>query len=486
MIQHSIESRNNKRTELGMPRYHHITRWVLFSSPALRIFPITISFCLGLGFALAQITLDESPENAKINRQRGLTMISEIKERLKEQYYDPTFHGINIDERFRAAQERIKGLDTNAQIFRVIAQAVLDLNDSHTIFIPPSHYNRTEYGFSLQMVGNICHVVNVKRGSDAEAQGLRDGDVAISVINIVPTRDTLWKLQYLLYTLEPEAAVKLTLQDAGGNPRSVFVRSRILTPKEQEHQREQRAKLEKSLPELKSNPFKCHQINDDLVACKLYTFLVEPGVVDKMMKEVGGHKKLILDLRGNGGGAIETEAHLIGYFFDHDVKIGTEVRKNKRKDRIAKSRGDRAFGGQLLVLVDSDSASASEIFARVMQIEKRAKVIGDVTAGKVMEGVFLNLASVRGVATVSVFGLELTVADLVMSDGQRLEGAGVVPDMALGPTSRALAEKTDPVLAYAISAFGTRVSAEDAGKYYFMRPVPEPSEQLDTSATAGE
>ena len=63
MIQHSIESRNNKRTELGMPRYHHITRWVLFSSPALRIFPITISFCLGLGFALAQITLDESPEN---------------------------------------------------------------------------------------------------------------------------------------------------------------------------------------------------------------------------------------------------------------------------------------------------------------------------------------------------------------------------------------------------------------------------------------
>jgi C-terminal processing protease CtpA/Prc len=459
-----------------MPRCSYIDRrWVVFS-PVWRPVAITICLWLALGLALAQITRDESPENAKINRQRGLAMLSEIKEKLKEQYYDPTFHGLDIDERFRAAQERIKGLDTNAQIFRVIAQAVLDLNDSHTIFIPPSHYNRTEYGFSLQMVGNICHIVNVKHGSDAEARGLKDGDVVVSVANIVPTRDTLWKLQYLLYKLEPEAAVKLTLQGADGNPRTVLVKSRILTPKEQEREREQRANLEKSLPELKSPPFKCHEVNDDLVACKLYTFMIEPGVV----------KKLILDVRGNKGGAVETEAHLIGYFFDHDVKIGTEVRKNKRKDRVAKTRGDRVFTGQLLVLVDSDSASASEIFARVMQIEKRGKIIGDATAGKVMEAVFLNLASIRGVATVSVFGIEVTIADLIMSDGQRLEGVGVVPDMALGPTSRALAEKTDPVLAYAVSAFGARLSAQDAGKYYFMRPVPEPGEETASSATAGE
>jgi C-terminal processing protease CtpA/Prc len=408
-------------------------------------------------------------------------MLSEIKEALKEKYYDPSFHGINIDERFRATQERIKKLDTNAQIFRVIAQAILDLNDSHTIFIPPSHYNRTEYGFSFQMVGNVCHIVNVKPGSDAEAQGLKDGDVVASVANIVPTRDTLWTLQYLLYTLQPEAAVKLTLQGADRNPRTVLVKSRILTPPEQEREREQRAKLEKSLPELKPTPFKCHEVNSDLIACKLSTFMIDPGVVDKMMKEVSAHTKLILDLRGNGGGSVETEAHLIGYFFDHDVKIGTEIRKSKRKDRFAKSRGSRVFTGQLLVLVDSNSASASEVFARVMQIEKRGKIIGDVTAGEVMEAMFLNLTSVRGIATISLFGLEVTVADLVMSDGQRLEGAGVVPDKAVGPTSFALAKKTDPVLAYAVSEFGVRLSAEDAGKYYFMYPVPEPSEKQETS-----
>ena len=447
------------------------------------IFAIALYVCLSIVFALAQ---DESPPVAKINRERGLEMLSEIQNTLKEQYYDPTFHGIDLDERFLAAKERIKGLQTNAQIFLVIAQAVLDLNDSHTFFIPPSHYNRVEYGFSLQMVGNLCHIVNVKHGSDAEGQGLRDGDVVTSVANFVPTRDTLWKLQYLLYELEPVSAMKLTVQGADGKPKIVVVKSRILTPEDEGRERKQRTELEKRFPELKSTPFKCHEVNEDLIACKLYTFMIEPGIVDKMMKQVAGHKKLILDLRGNGGGAVETEARLTSYFFDQDIKIGTEIRRNKRKDRIAKGHGDRAFTGQLLVLVDSASASASEIFARVVQIEKRGKIIGDFTAGKVMEGTFVNLTATRGLATYSYFAMEVTVADLVMSDGQRLEGVGVVPDITLGPSGRALAEKTDPLLGYAASSFGAQISAEDAGKYYFMRPVPEPGEESGTSAPSGE
>jgi C-terminal processing protease CtpA/Prc len=465
------------------------SRLVRLKSPRVRglksrrFFAIVFYLLLGTAVAPAQ---QESPLDAKINRQRGLEMLVDIQRALTEQYYDPSFHGIDLNERFRIAKERIKELQTNAQIFRVIAQAVLDLNDSHTIFIPPSHYNRMEYGFSLQMVGNVCHVVNVKHGSDAETQGLKDGDVVTSVANILPTRDTLWKIQYLLYRLEPEPLVKLTVQDADGSSRTVFVKSRVLTPKDEERERERRSKLEKSLPDLKSNPFKCHAVTDDLIACKLYSFMVEPGIVDKMMKEIAGHKKLILDLRGNGGGAVETEARLTSYFFDHDVKISTEIARNKRKDRIAKSRGDRAFTGQLLVLVDSNSASASEIFARVVQLEKRGKIVGDVTAGKVMEAVFHNLAEVRGIATYFVFGIEVTVADLVMSDGQRLEGAGVVPDIAVGPSGRSLAEKTDPVLGYATSLLGAPISAEEAGKYYFMRPVPEPGEEPDPSVSAGK
>src|SRR4051812_45761988 len=72
---------------------------------------------LGTVFALAQ---QESPLDAKINRQRGLEMLADIQRTLTEQYYDPSFHGIDLNERFRIAKERIKDLQTNPQIFRVI------------------------------------------------------------------------------------------------------------------------------------------------------------------------------------------------------------------------------------------------------------------------------------------------------------------------------------------------------------------------------
>jgi len=433
--------------------------------------------------AAAQITTDESPADPKINRQRGLDILSQIKDKISERYYDRGFHGIDLDKRFKAAQERIKGLQTNSQIFRVIAQAVLDLDDSHTFFLPPSRFKRTEYGFSLQMIGDKCYVVDVKPGTDAQAQRLKVGDVVSRVGNIVPGRATLWKLEYLLYILDPQQVVTLTLMGNNGNTHALTIRSRIVAHAEQERESEQRAKNEKIRPELKFTPYKCVEIDADLVACRLYTFKVDSSVIDKMMKTgVTGHKKLILDLRSNPGGYVETEAHLTSYFFDHAIKIGTEVSRGKSKERIAKSRKDGGFGGDLAVLVDSKSASASELFARVVQIEKRGKVIGDVTAGKVMEGQLFRLATARGAlafgfGAFSAFGVEVTVADLVMSDGQRLEGKGVIPDVVIGPTDRALAEGADPILAQAVAAYGSRLSPEGAGKFHFITRVPEPGEE---------
>src|SRR5205085_968323 len=104
----------------------------------------------------------------------------------------------------------------------------------------------------------------------------------------------------------------------------------------------------------------------------------------KMIAEIGTHKKLILDLRGNGGGYVKTEEYLTGYFFDHDVKIATFMMRNQTRERIAKSQKEKAFKGDLIVLIDSNSASASEVFSRVIQIEKRGKIVGDVSAGAVM------------------------------------------------------------------------------------------------------
>jgi len=64
-------------------------------------------------------------------------MLRNVKDSIKKNYYDPEFHGVNIDETFKAAEEKINEATSNGQVFGIIAKAVRSLNDSHTSFRPP-------------------------------------------------------------------------------------------------------------------------------------------------------------------------------------------------------------------------------------------------------------------------------------------------------------------------------------------------------------
>ncbi|HBR58672.1 MAG TPA: hypothetical protein DEA22_14585 [Blastocatellia bacterium] len=124
----------------------------------------------------------------------------------------------------------------------------------------------------------------------------------------------------------------------------------------------------------------------------------------------------------------------------------------------------------------SESASAAEVFARVIQLEKRGKIIGDLSSGAVMTSIQLGMANVRGTTgfeTVSLYSLNLTIGDLVMSDGNRLENIGVVPDLPIGPSQYALANKNDPILAYAAGLMGAKITERAAGELHFLMPKTE-------------
>ena len=73
---------------------------------------------------------------------------------IEKNYYDPTFHGIDLDLRFKQAEEKIKQSTSNGQIFSTIAQVALEFKDSHLYFLPPGRANRTDYGWQMQMIGN--------------------------------------------------------------------------------------------------------------------------------------------------------------------------------------------------------------------------------------------------------------------------------------------------------------------------------------------
>ena len=154
---------------------------------------------------------------------------------------------------------------------------------------------------------------------------------------------------------------------------------------------------------------------------------------------------------------------LVGNLFDHDVKVGDEKGRKATKPITAKTRGN-VFKGQVVVLVDSDSGSAAEVFARVLQLEKRGTVIGDRSAGAVMTA--KHYEHQTGVGQVLYYGTSITIADMITMDGQSLEKTGVTPDEVLIPNGADLAAQRDPVLSRASAILGVEITPEKAGTFF--------------------
>lgn len=400
-------------------------------------------------------------------------MLSDIKDELKSKYYDPKFHGVDIDARYKDATERIYKATSLNQAFGVIAWFMEGLHDSHATFLPPPRPYIIEQGWRMQMIGDACYVTAVKPGSDAETKGLAPGDQILTINALVPTRADLHKIQYLFGVLRPQLpGLQLQLRDMNGKERTLGIAFHI---------RETRRIVDvgrgDSWDEIRESE-KSRTLDrrrsvavGDTIIWKFPSSMVDEKAADAMIGHSMKYKSMVVDLRGNSGGSVDTLLlHLVRHLFDHDVKIADVQMRTKTETSIAKSRGP-VFAGKLVVLIDSQSKSASEVFARVVQLEKRGVVVGDQSAGAVMEAeVFPHHIDIDRVI---FFVAEITRANLVMSDGNSLENVGVSPDVQLLPTAADLHNSHDPVLAHALSLVGERVSAEEAGKFF---PVQWPED----------
>src|SRR4030095_8424434 len=383
-----------------------------------RTIPVLLIFVATLVSVLAQ-----NPPSG-FERDRARTMLNIIKGDLNKNYYDPNFRGMDIDARFKAAEEKIKVATSQNHIFAIIAQALIDLDDSHTYFIPPSRPYTLEYGWQMQMIGDKCYVTAVKPGSDAEAKGLKEGDEVYSIDGFGPTRENLWKIQYNYQALQPRGGMRLVVIKPDGKEQQLDVLAKVKQGKrvldltgggsgtdifDLIRQQENDERL---------NRHRYYEL-DDLLVWKMPAFDLEESKVDEMVGKAKKRKALILDLRGNGGGYETTLLRMVSNVFDRDIKLGDIKRRKETKPLTAKTRGDNVFGGKLIVLIDSRSGSAAELFSRIVQLEKRGIVIGDVSAGAVMRSKSHDHSS--GTDTMIFYGVSITDADIIMGDGKSLE-----------------------------------------------------------------
>lgn len=154
---------------------------------------------------------------------------------------------------------------------------------------------------------------------------------------------------------------------------------------------------------------------------------------------------VVLDLRGNPGGLLNEAVEVVSLF----VEEGTVVRVDSRDGSVARNVSGRTVAPDLplVVLVDHNSASASEIVAGALQDLDRAEIVGETTFGKGTVQTIQDLADGAGV--------KFTTARYLTPSGDSIEGVGVEPDIVAEGDPEEMLAAAEDVLAGLVSADGS-------------------------------
>jgi len=144
-------------------------------------------------------------------------------------------------------------------------------------------------------------------------------------------------------------------------------------------------------------------------------------------KHVGG---VIIDLRGNGGGLLEHARLITGMFISTGPVVQTQY-PNEKTQILADEDPDIDFRGEVVVLVDRFSASASEIVAGALQDYHRAVIVGTGTHGKGTVQMLVDLDRLRSKPGEPLGVLKLTIQQFFRINGDSTQWRGVVPDIEL-------------------------------------------------------
>jgi C-terminal processing protease CtpA/Prc len=436
-------------------------------------FTAGVFFALGIALVFGA-NLRAQQKFDKLDADHSRQMLFDAYDSVKKHYYDTTFHGLDWEARYHQLDTRMNTATTLGDSFSIIADFLDGLKDSHTYFIPPARPFKIDYGYRFQMIGDKAFIMRVRPGTDAESK-LHAGEQITAIDETKLTRKTAWQLKYLLTALSPQPQTEVFIHDPDGRNRPVDVLAKDKSAKKV---------LEVPSPEdgidmwqyIRDAESEDHAVRqrwvemDNVMIWKMPEFDLPDAEVDRIFGIARKHKSLVLDLRGNPGGTVETLIRMVENVFDHDVKIGDLIGREKLKPQMARSSVRNVFSGKLIVLIDSDSASAAEMFARVIQLEHRGTVIGDHSSGSVMDARGYTLA--LGTDKKIYYAFSITDADIVMSDGKSLEHVGVTPDEISLPTGDDIEKGRDPVLAHAVEVAGGKLDAVAAGKLFPFEWIP--------------
>ncbi len=294
-------------------------------------------------------------------------------------------------------------------------QGLLDATgDEYAVYFDERHFeyfteeSRGEFGGIGVVLGEkdgAAYVVEVYPDTPAAKAGIKAGDIFAGIDGV---RRDKWASEEVVKRVRGEEGTKVKLDilrpGAEGEPGKEFSvtveRAAIQMPNVD-------AEIKGTVGYIRLAQFN-QQAAEDVAA----------AIKDLSGK---GAKSYVLDLRDNPGGLLSQAVAVSSLFIDSGVVVQVEERgKEPRKTSV---NGDQVTDAPLVVLVNGNSASASEIVAGALQDHGRAKIVGEKTFGK---------GSVQTVQELSHGGgVKFTIAHYLTPKGRTIDGKGLTPDVVV-------------------------------------------------------
>ena len=375
---------------------------------------------------------------------------------VKEKHFDPSFGGVDWDRVRQKYEPRLAKIKTDAELYNMLDEMLGELHQSHFGIIPPdaitaeSRESETGgVGLDLRLIVDRAVITRADPESPAARAGLRSGFV-ITKVDDLPVAQVVSRLRK---AIERPAMAQLYIErrvmaHINGKP-ATPVRLEYLDDHDQAHSASlvREARKGEMSPAFGNLPpqyteFEARRLAGNIGYIRFYVFvmLVMPRI-RAAVREMRDAPGLVIDLRGNPGGVGGMAIGIAGMLAAEQDSLGAmKMRDGELKFRF--SPQENAYTGKVVILVDGDSASTSEIFAAGLQELGRAVVVGERSLGAALPSVIQKLP------TGALF--QYAIADFKTPKGVLIEGRGVIPDLDVKRTRGALLAGHDAQLDAAV------------------------------------
>lgn len=475
---------------------------------------------------LGTVTVTATPEpevstkNLNDEQKLRLETFRKVWSIIDEHYFDRTFNGLNWQKLKYENELKVIALKNDEELYDLLNNLIAKLNSSHFAIVPPEYLQEIEklkklseesekrlnedndvdeestdeesedemdddeflksleefnsrygIGADIRIYEREVVITHIDKNSAAEKAGLKVG-YSIKSVNEILLADFISRMQNfgsyekklknqitlyietILFNGDKDSILTLDYDDGSGKIKTASIK---------------REKLEGDLITIMANmprqflQFEKKSIDNETGYIRFNIFTIE--AVEKFCEaitEFKEKKNLIIDLRGNIGGAFGAVFGITGLLIQKGIPLGTEIYAIGEEKRFIEPHL-KNFKGKIAIMVDGGSLSAAEIITAALQENGRAIVVGETSGGEALPSIFTPLPNG------AIF--QYPVANFKSPKGKILEGKGVAPDVPVVLDRKLLLQGVDNQLETAVSSFKKESLAQPKVESKIGRPI---------------